>query len=131
MTQYISQVLIPRLNVVDLLIYEGRYYEATKKQKSILRALYRGSDDDRKILISMIDEIDNIDKMASKVKDNAKCFTYWKRIMYKNKISEAISLKLDWLIWDKLHTFGYFQSYNKYGDAWTDPESFNKFGEVQ
>jgi len=113
--QYISQVLIPRLNRADILYDEGRFFEAVKKQESVIRVLYRESEDEKKQLNDWIEKIENVEKNAINIKHEINYVQNNFRLQFMNYQAKKLYPILDMEIWDKLHELGYFAGKKFYG----------------
>lgn len=113
--QYISQLLLPRLNSADELYMSGDYRGAILKQQGVIRTLQRISDDDLKELEQWEKEIYDILDESKEITDITEDSTQAERA---NFLASKFSKKykdLDWKIWDKLHKFGYFATKSTYG----------------
>jgi len=113
--QYISQVLIPRLNRADILSDEGRFFEAVKKQESVIRVLYRESEDEKIQLNDWIEKIENIEVNAKQIKHEINHVQNNFRLQFMNYQAKKLYPILDWEIWSWLHKLGYFAGKNVYG----------------
>ena len=112
---YISQLLIPRLNIADDLYMKGDYRGAILKQQGVIRTLQRISEEDRKELDEWEKEIYNILDESKEIKGITEDSTQADRA---NFLASKFSKKykdLDWKIWGKLHQFGYFSGHKPYG----------------
>ena len=113
--QYISQLLLPRLNSADELYMSGDYRGAILKQQGVIRTLQRISEDDVKELEKWEKEIYDILEESELIKDVTEDSTQAERTKFlASKFSKKYK-DLDWKIWDKLHKFGYFATKNTYG----------------
>ena len=113
--QYISQVLLPRLNSADELYMSGDYRGAILKQQGVIRTLQRISEDDLNELGKWEKEIYDILDESKEITDITEDSTQAERA---NFLASKFSKKykdLDWKIWGKLHKFGYFATKNRYG----------------
>ena len=113
--QYISLVLIPRLNTADKLTDAGRYYEAVNKQLSVIRCLYRDTEEDEEKLKSWIKEIKSIDERTLKIRRTNKNATLFAQAKEENRLARILYAEIDWVIWGKLHGLGYFSGKKGYG----------------
>ena len=113
--QYISQVLIPRLNRADILSDEGRFFEAVKKQESIIRALYRESEDEEKKLNDWIVKIEKIVESATQINHEINHVQNNFRLQFMNYQAKKLYPILDWEVWSWLHKLGYFAGKRVYG----------------
>lgn len=113
--QYISQVLIPRLNYCDSLFKERRYHEALIAQKSVIRALVRVKVEDEGILRDWIKRIDDVSDEMKNERAMTKTMTLWRQHRKGDTISEALYQEIDFEIWGKLHELGYFKLGSAYG----------------
>ena len=125
--QFVSLVLIPRLNRADSLILDrNQPYLAVKAQKSVIHALDRiqsmsGNESDGKIR-EWIKKIDAIDYIKGRQR-HTKMYADYERGRIRNTISYKLYWELDWQIWDFLHELGYFSAKNNYG---IDTETLNR-----
>lgn len=113
--QYISLVLIPRLNTADKLTDLGRYYEAVNKQLSVIRCLYRGDKRDEEKLKTWMKDIKSIDSRSSKIKRTNKNSTLFAQAKEENRLAKRLYEEIDWEIWGKLHGLGYFTGKKGFG----------------
>ena len=113
--QYISQVLIPRLNRADELFMRGRQFEALRAQLSVVRVLYRETDDDKKMLMDWVEQVNAIRQKADSLTGETEDIMLFNRERYRNHLAETFYPKLDMAIWDKLHEFKYFEGGARYG----------------
>jgi len=113
--QYISQILIPRLNRADELYNRGRQYDALRAQLSVVRVLYRETDDDKKMLTDWIEQVEAIKTKSNTIEGETRDITAFNRERYQNHLAETLYPKLDMSIWDKLHELEYFAGRKRYG----------------
>jgi len=113
--QYISQVLIPRLNRADELVDQGRYFDAVQKQLSVIRVLYRRKQEDKDNLKSWIKRIDDISDRSKNITGETEYIRGFNKGSFKNLKAKSIYREIDMEIWDKLHAFGYFDGRKAYG----------------
>ena len=113
--QYISQVLIPRLNYADKLYKEGRYYEALLGLKSVIRVLVRRSDNEENTLREWLKRIDAINMEVKQIKGETKAGTVWLRTKASNLMARDLYEELEFEIWSRLHQLGYFRLGRIYG----------------
>jgi len=106
--QYISQVLIPRLNYADGLFKEGRYYEALVSLKSVIRALVRRTDDDEETLRAWLKRVDDVGEQVRRVRGDTRAGTVWRRRRTGNLLARDLYQDLDFEVWGRLHELGYF-----------------------
>ena len=117
--QFVSLVLIPRLNRADGLILDrNQPYLAFKAQKSVIHALDRiqsakkiEKNDKLKEWIKKIDAIDYIKGN----KRFTKMYADYEKSKIRNSIAYNLYWELDWQIWDFLHELGYFAGKKGYG----------------
>ena len=114
-SQYISQVLIPRLNRANNLYAQGRYVLAVDAQIQIIKTLYRETKEDKEKLVGWTDRLEAAMKKANKEKGHAEVFTAWKKIGKMNSLAKNLYDDLEWEIWSYLHELGYFKPGKKYG----------------
>ena len=107
-TQYLSSVLIPRLNQANSLYSQGRYVDAIDAQIQIIKTLYRRNEDEKKVLVEWTERFDKIVKEANKERGYAQVFTTYKRIGRLRALAKKLYDELGWEIWDYLHKLGYF-----------------------
>lgn len=113
--QYISQILLPRLNSADELYMNGDYRGAILKQQGVIRTLQRISEDDLKELEKWEKEIYDILEETENITDVTEDSTKSEQDKFlASKFSKKYK-DLDWKIWGKLHKFGYFATKNRYG----------------
>lgn len=120
MGQYIALVLIPRINKADELIYQKRYYDAVKRQLSVIRVLYRNSNDERKNLQGWIQRIEDIDIKTRGIKGLEGNLEGYNKNHFKNVLAKELYNELDMEIWDRLHELGYFAGRKAYGPRMED-----------
>jgi len=113
--QYIGLVLIPRINHADSYFQAGSYIEAVEKQKSVIRALYRGLEAGEDELKAWIKRIDDISKESNKLTGLTNELQRNNRYMHYSKKAKGLYEDIDWEIWGKLHKFGYFSGKKMYG----------------
>lgn len=113
--QYISQVLIPRLNRADNLYNRGRQFAALRAQLSVVRVLYRRTEQDKELLMNWIKQVKAIEEDSLKIRGETRDIASFNRERYRNRKAEELYPKLDIEIWDKLHEFGYFEGRKVYG----------------
>ena len=119
--QYISQVLIPRLNNADNLFTQGMHFRALTALKSVIRALYRAPRKDNKISIdeTQLNEwIKRIDDIRENNVDSGGFFKIarqYRRDRDRNKEAMELYEEIDFAIWGKLHELGYFAGKKGYG----------------
>jgi len=113
--QYIGLVLIPRINKADELIYKKRYYDAVKRQLSIIRVLYRNTKDERKNLQGWMQRIEDIDIKARGINGLERNLEGYNKNNFKNRMAKELYKELDMEIWDRLHQLGYFSGKKAYG----------------
>ena len=119
-SQYISSVLIPRLNRADNLYAQGRYVEAVNAQIRVIKTLYRSNDAEKQTLVKWTDRFDEILKKAGLVKGYDTDSTTWEREKAANRLSNKLYDELEWEIWSYLHELGYFAPGRKYGPNISD-----------
>lgn len=113
--QYISQILIPRLNRADELYNKGRQFDALRAQLSVVRVLYRETDDDKKILTDWIKQVKAIKTKSETIDGETRDIASYNKERYRNFIAEKLYPELDMSIWDKLHELEYFAGRKRYG----------------
>lgn len=113
--QYISQILIPRLNRADELYNRGRQFDALRAQLSVVRVLYRETDDDKKMLTDWIEQVEAIKNKSDTIGGETRDIVLFNRERYRNHLSETLYPNLDFAIWNKLHELEYFRSGARYG----------------
>jgi len=113
--QYISQILIPRLNKADELYNRGRQFDALRAQLSVVRVLYRETDEDREMLKNWIKQVEAIETKSKAVDGETIDISAYYKERYRNHLAESLYPELDFSIWDKLHEFKYFESGHRYG----------------
>ena len=122
--QFVSLVLIPRLNRADNLILDlHQPYLAVKAQKSVIHALDRiktmtGDKTDLKIK-EWIKRIDAIDHIKGRPR-HTRMYVDYERAKIRNTIAYRLYWELDWQIWDFLHELGYFSGKKSYGPPMKD-----------
>ena len=114
-SQYISSVLIPRLNRADNLYAQGRYVEAVDAQMRVIKTLYRETKEEKEKLVEWTKRFDVAMKKANKEKGHAEVFTAWKKIGARDSLAKNLYDDLEWEIWSYLHELGYFKPGKKYG----------------
>jgi len=114
-SQYISQVLIPRLNRANNLYAQGRYVHAVDAQIQIIKTLYRSNEEEKKVLIEWTERFDKIMKKSEQEKGNAQVFTTYKKMSKLNVLAKKLYDELEWEIWSYLHELGYFAPTKSYG----------------
>ena len=114
-SQYISQVLIPRLNRANNLYSQGRYVEAVDAQIQIIKTLYRADEEEKKLLVEWTERFNTITNKADQEKGNAQVFTTYKKIGKLNRLAKNLYDELEWEIWSYLHELGYFKTDKSYG----------------
>ena len=67
-TQYLSSVLIPRLNRTNSLYSQGRYVEAVDSQIQVIKTLYRADGEEKKVLMEWTERFKKITNIADKEK---------------------------------------------------------------
>lgn len=107
-TQYLSSVLIPRLNRANSLYSQGSFVPAVDSQIQIIKTLYRRNEDEKRVLVEWTERFDKIMKQANKEKGNAQVFTTYKKMNKMSSLAKKLYDELDWEIWDYLHKLGYF-----------------------
>ena len=112
-SQYISQVLIPRLNRANNLYAQGRYVHAVDAQIQIIKTLYRSNEEEKKVLIEWTERFDKIMKKSEQEKGNAQVFTTYKKMSKLNALAKKLYDELEWEIWSYLHQLGYFSPFNE------------------
>jgi len=118
--QYIGLVLIPRITKADELIYRKRYYDAVKRQLSIIRVLYRNTNDEKKNLQGWMQRIEDIDVKARGIKGLEGNLEGYNKRAFKNIMAKELYKELDMEIWDRLHELGYFSGNKAYGPNMED-----------
>ena len=118
--QYIALVLIPRINKADELIYQKRYYDAVKRQLSVIRVLYRDSAHERKSLQAWIQRIEDIDEKSREIKGLERNLEGYNKNSFRNMMAKELYKELDMEIWDRLHALGYFSGRKAYGPNMKD-----------
>ena len=119
--QYISQVLIPRLNNADNLFTQGMHFRALTALKSVIRALYRAPRNDNNIsrdetqLNAWIKKIDYIRENNNDSGGFFKISRQYRKDRDRNKDAMELYEEIDFSIWGKLHEFGYFAGKKGYG----------------
>lgn len=114
-SQYISQVLIPRLNRANNLYAAGRYVPAVDAQIQIIKTLYRETKEEKDKLVEWTERFDAAMKKANTERGHAEVFTAWKKIGAMNSLAKNLYDDLEWEIWTYLHELGYFKPGKKYG----------------
>lgn len=114
-SQYISQVLIPRLNRADNLYAQRRYIDAVDTQIRIIKTLYRESDEEKEKLREWTTRLDEIIKKANSEHGRTNALTAWKKMGAMNGLARNLYDDLDWEIWSYLHELGYFKPSKSYG----------------
>ena len=122
--QFVSLVLIPRLNRADnLILDQNQPYQAVKAQKSVIHALDRiqsMSDEKKEDKIrEWIKRIDAIDYIRGNHR-YTKMYADYERARIRNTVAYNLYWELDWQIWDFLHELGYFSGKNSYGPPMKD-----------
>ena len=117
--QFVSLVLIPRLNRADILILDrNQPYLAVKAQKSVIHALDRiqsmTNEDKNGKIREWIKKIDAIDYIKGN-KRFTKMYADYEKSKIRNSIAYNLYWELDWQIWDFLHELGYFSGKRPYG----------------
>ncbi len=126
-SQFITQVLIPRLNRADQIFQNGNPYRAVQAQKSIINTLDRTSPEKRDKFIKWIEEIDAIDDDIEPEAYTRHAMEY-ERAKIRNQKAYKLYEKIDWEIWGLLHELGYFIPSKRYGP---DLKEISEEGEVK
>lgn len=121
--QYISQILIPRLNRADELYNRGRQFDALRAQLSVVRVLYRSTEEDKEMLRNWIKQVDAIKTKAETIKGETRDIESFNKERYRNFVAEKLYPELDFSIWDKLHEFKYFEGGARYGPRISEYDS--------
>lgn len=121
--QYISQILIPRLNRADDLFNKGRQYDALRAQLSVVRVLYRATKEDKEMLKKWIKQVEAIKNISKEVEGETGDIAAFNKERRRNHLAEEFYPELDMSIWDKLHEFKYFESGKRYGPKISEYDS--------
>lgn len=114
-SQYISQVLIPRLNRADALYSQRRYIDAVDTQIRIIKTLYRETEEEKEKLREWTELFGEIIKKANSEHGRTNALTAWKKMGKMDILARELYDELDWEIWSYLHELGYFKPSKSYG----------------
>ena len=125
-SQYISQVLIPRLNRANSLYSQGRYVNAVDTQVQVIKTLFRETPEEKEKLKEWVNRFNKIMKKANAEQGRTQALETWKRINKMDALAKVLYDDLEWEIWNYLHKLGYF-SMERYG-TFFDPSKVPQSG---
>lgn len=105
-SQYVGQILIPRINYVDLLVKQGRPFAALVGLRSLIQVLETDNKEEReqaRMWLSRIDAVRRIQATGS-----ASMYARYNTEALRNRAANQLCDELSAEIWIFLHRKGYF-----------------------
>ena len=106
LAQYVGQILIPRINYVDLLIKQGRPYAAMMGLRSLIEVLQAETEPEKRQTSEWVNRIDQVRRIRGT--GSASIYRDYDREARRNRAASELCEELNAEIWAYLHMRGYF-----------------------
>ena len=106
LAQYVGMILIPRINYCDLLVKQGRPYQAMMGLRSLIEVLQMETEPEKRQAAAWISRIDQVRRLRGT--GSASIYRDFNTEARRNAAAAQLCEELNAEIWAYLHVKGYF-----------------------